>query len=649
MREKGGRDVPHTHRPPLFEVTMPKRVKEPSAYPRINNHQKFSAMRLIPVINQKNYFTNYLKKDTQYLGRKIRERPENDESRVVVVQLGSRNLKVGFADEAQPKTLPFCLAKPQGYYGEEDAHEDTDLYEDGLADVKQSFVDRLKFYKTRIVPNAAQICTDFNSRQEGTAVIDQDSKVKVEGSDKIYCQETDIPATHNLFRPVIRGVLNEDPHYYRSAQEMLSDISGILSHAMTSSQGLDIKDMNSQKYDVIIVAPDLLSRRALALFVDLLFGIGFANVAIIQEAVAASYGAGISTACVIDVGAETTSVSCVDDGACIADSRVKLDFGGDDITKAFGKLLSQIKFPGNPDEHTLEKLKEKFMTVNEADISVQLYQYYLGGRKYDFKVYNEVMLPVLGLFYPDLFTIVPKLPWRFSLLPRSMDPYSSHTNEPISDADINIRMNTLAVMGQSYLDKPTGSAETAAVVAAAAAADEDDPDTSVMDAEDADDGEISRDGTPAADASGKNDGKEKTEKSAKLLQINAFESLDPTSTAVAALDLAIIESIKQAEKLSGTPKQYYENLLVIGGGAKIPGFHALLTDRLLMWNQSRLKELGEVGVMAMPRDMDPEFLSWRGGCVYSNLKVIDEMWTTSHEWEVLGPRALHYKAALYIL
>lgn len=40
-----------------------------------------------------------------------------------------------------------------------------------------------------------------------------------------------------------------------------------------------------------------------------------------QESLAATYGAGISNACVIDIGAVKTSVTCVDDGLVVAETR----------------------------------------------------------------------------------------------------------------------------------------------------------------------------------------------------------------------------------------------------------------------------------------------------------------------------------------
>lgn len=41
----------------------------------------------------------------------------------------------------------------------------------------------------------------------------------------------------------------------------------------------------------------------------------------LQESLAATYGAGISNACVIDIGAVKTSVTCVDDGLVVAETR----------------------------------------------------------------------------------------------------------------------------------------------------------------------------------------------------------------------------------------------------------------------------------------------------------------------------------------
>ena len=40
-----------------------------------------------------------------------------------------------------------------------------------------------------------------------------------------------------------------------------------------------------------------------------------------QESLAATYGAGISNACVVDIGATMTSIACVDEGLVLPDTR----------------------------------------------------------------------------------------------------------------------------------------------------------------------------------------------------------------------------------------------------------------------------------------------------------------------------------------
>jgi actin-related protein 8 len=41
----------------------------------------------------------------------------------------------------------------------------------------------------------------------------------------------------------------------------------------------------------------------------------------IQESLAATYGAGVSNACVVDIGAVMTSIACVDEGLVLSDTR----------------------------------------------------------------------------------------------------------------------------------------------------------------------------------------------------------------------------------------------------------------------------------------------------------------------------------------
>jgi actin-related protein 8 len=109
-----------------------------------------------------------------------------------------------------------------------------------------------------------------------------------------------------------------------------------------------------------------------------------------QESLAATYGAGISNACVVDIGATTTSIACVDEGLVIADTRwgvpaislqpimtvygrVRLGVGGDDITELLYVLLKKIRLPYREmdlvrsyDWNIMEELKTKICTLTEV-------------------------------------------------------------------------------------------------------------------------------------------------------------------------------------------------------------------------------------------------------------------------------------------
>ena len=51
----------------------------------------------------------------------------------------------------------------------------------------------------------------------------------------------------------------------------------------------------------------------------------------------------IGYACIVDVGDQKTSVSCVEDGISHPDTRIHLDFGGSDISQVSHKSHQKCK------------------------------------------------------------------------------------------------------------------------------------------------------------------------------------------------------------------------------------------------------------------------------------------------------------------
>ncbi len=88
---------------------------------------------------------------------------------------------------------------------------------------------------------------------------------------------------------------------------------------------------------------------------------------------------------------------------------------------------------------------------------------------------------------------------------------------------------------------------------------------------------------------------------------------------VAPLDTAIITSITHAAK--GDEKkarEYFGNIMFVGGGAKTPGLWSTLEARL----KSKRPDLGDKGIVVSinPRDMDGQLITWKGGAVFGNLQ-----------------------------
>lgn len=64
-----------------------------------------------------------------------------------------------------------------------------------------------------------------------------------------------------------------------------------------------------------------------------------------QEGLSASFAAGLPSGCIIDIGAAKTSISCVDEGLIINDTRMVQGYGGDDMVDMFLQIAKTIQFP----------------------------------------------------------------------------------------------------------------------------------------------------------------------------------------------------------------------------------------------------------------------------------------------------------------
>lgn len=635
----------------------------------------------------------------------------------IVIHPGSSNIRIGRATDAFPRTVPTVIAIPTvgeqkhapkaperaaNDEGEVLFGEDFDTIK---ATVTKDFKARMRFYKRRMLPNSREAAANFNKKQQPEIIPDHNDPFKKEwldindpefrsraffvGDDALKLPIGDKFPNWKFRYPIVKGNFNESPDDYQSPHEVLGDLYHILLHLL-AQMDLQKKDLAGLK--AILIIPDFYDKTYVEAWTNLLFKtVGFGKVGVIQEAVAATFGAGATTACVVDIGAQTTSVACVDDGMIIDDSRIFLNYGGDNVTETFTKLLLQQLFPYKDinlnsrvdDWELAQTLKHNFVTFQDADIAVQLYNFYKrrpfeSTEKYDFKVFDEAMLAPLGLFYPEIFQIPPKEA-HHTLFTDSVDQYNGKPDNPYSKAQENV------LQGSHYSDMV-----------------EEDLLTRVVEEK-----VIAKASNPYA----------------RPLPPTLVTADNARHLSQTPLEKAIIDSITAAGIATdfGKIKKLYDNLLIVGGGfAKIAGHDLILSDRINIWRpkhlssnsldeiveyatkqrarseaerkklvleyKTRRHEAGDaaakvedielleeevleiesltkteidwdhvealsekggsmtVNVLPPPREFDPEMITWKGGSVYGRLKVVNEMWISDKDWDVLETRSLYYKS-----
>lgn len=243
--------------------------------------------------------------------------------------------------------------------------------------------------------------------------------------------------------PFFRNNFNTEG--YSSSRELLGDIERIIVDSIDSELGIS-RD-NLKHYSVVLLIPDLYDDLYLREMADMLMrSIGFKQMCLQQEGIAAVLGAGVSSACVVDVGAATTTVSCVDDGYVVPETRVMLNFGGDDITEALFTMLMRNAFPWRDadlsrwqDFMTLDLLKQKMVVLSEGDVSLNVNDFFARRpgektRKYAVRTYDEIILAPYLLFAPRMVSWDKKRVEQPKLWSREVDDFAEFGGNAITTA-----------------------------------------------------------------------------------------------------------------------------------------------------------------------------------------------------------------------
>lgn len=705
---------------------------------RTDNNMDMTSWPQVISINQKNYYTDYLKRDEQILAvrsqqeearsKMVKEAKDRDRalaqgrpigpdgdvemdedqedledeassgSKCIVLHMGSQNLRVGLASDALPKTVPMVIAKrAEASEAEDDDGEPAPKrakLENGLVpnepekrfgdDFAKKFTGmsndlkvRMRANKRKVLPQSRDMVTSHNRRHTYDTITDMNDTMRIEwtdvstkpeyvtGMDALRIPDDSNPR-YRLYWPIRHGWINEAA--YNSARLLWDDIRIIILEAIKSQLGIQPRDLD--QYSCVLAIPDYYERIYVTTLLDMaLTEFAFSKVSFIQESLAASFGAGVMTACIVDIGDQKTSVSCVEDGMIVENSRVNLKMGGQDITNLFVRMMLYNHFPyadinlkRRYDYLLAEELKQKLLTMTEADISVQMYDFHLRApnqetRKYSCKIYDEVILPVLSLFRPEMFDHTGKLQDRHKLVDRSYDIYDRKPNDPSSTAQSEM---LVAIAPEDVLSS-TKPKTNGALTNGHAEGPSDSRRPSVSNIPhlngDTADGtplpshassparQLDEAGTPQPDEAGTPlpitfdtmAVRIQEEEPEEPLTIERRDDILP----VYPLFAAVMTSINHAAK--GSPQRtrdFLQSIMLIGGASITPGLSSHLEETLQGQMPGYAKE---IIVNKPPRELDAQVVVWKGGAIFGRMSRTNDSWINGFLYERLGERVLSHK------
>eukprot|EP00252_Welwitschia_mirabilis_P012774 TRINITY_DN28261_c0_g1_i3.p1 TRINITY_DN28261_c0_g1~~TRINITY_DN28261_c0_g1_i3.p1 ORF type:complete len:592 (-),score=115.29 TRINITY_DN28261_c0_g1_i3:241-2016(-) len=545
-------------------------------------------------------------------------------SDIVVINPGSENVRIGLASWPAPVTVPHCLAhrmnspmdeqalrfktnreqvyrkplSPLQQQEREEAYKEIESelrvqspnhdlqkqfclnkgdYIDGYNSQRRSYEDqtnpwtRAKENKSNVLPKSE------NANKCG----EEDCMIEIEDDNNtlrtiIYGEEAmriSPSQPYIMRRPIRRGHFNISQFY--SMQQILEDIYRIWDWILKEKCNLPLE--NRRKVSAVLVLSESFDVREIKEMVSvILHDLQFEYVVVHQESLAAISGNGVGLACVVNIGAQVTSILCIEDGVTLASSGVILPYGGEDISRSLlwvqQHRLAWPSISTDPmsrpiDLQMLNKLKEKHCMFREGDcdaldeisfseshVPIQVYQVNL----------SALNIPPMGLFLPSLF-----LPDEYPAPPR---PWS-HDYEDVLEDSSHTEFTRKLDAFDTYI-------------------------------------------------SGNNYGMTMSE----LSEYNPFQFGNEDNCV--GLAEAITRSILSIGRID-VEKKLFSSILLVGGVALTEGLVGTLEDKVLEAIPSN-ESIETVEVLQ--HKSDPINAAWKGGAILGILDLNRESWIRRDDW-----------------
>lgn len=560
---------------------------------------------------------------------------------IVVIHPGSLYLRLGKASDTFPVTIPHCIARRHSIPTKQKHHEDAWLVRpethhselmaqqvQGLNGAQEMLLSRPTTSSALRRPTRLDQLADFNklSRADVSEVMSslhwtslRHSPSYLVGQEALYVKPND---GYDLHWPMRRGCLNVHKNIGGTLSAVVQDIEDIWLTALRNY--LKISSDNSKNFQAVLLIPDIYRRQHVRELTNLLLErIGFEAVYVVQESVCATFGAGICSACVVDVGDQKVSVSCVEDGLSQPATRLCMQFGGSDLSRCFHWLLTRLSFPYKDcdlsrrmDALFMQELKENHCHLEQDVQGAQDHQVLLRRPsqhvvKYVVRMGDERILAPLAAFFPDMLGL------KGDHLYRRPEKFASDPGDPNDD---DYLAQTMSRHEQAARQRKKDNVDVQNVSQENSLYD----DAQLDDDDLMDQSELTAKGRPEEELD---------------------EAINASSPGhLMGIHEAIVMSIDRCDS-DEMKKRMYSNIVVVGGGLMFPGAHSWLHHLLSSLIPSNIRlSIEMMDVITRPKEMDPRMTCWKGGAVMSCLDTAQELWITTDEWKKYGVRVLRERA-----
>ncbi|CAN5958008.1 unnamed protein product [Sphagnum jensenii] len=534
-------------------------------------------------------------------------------SDIIVINPGSANVRIGHASSKAPITVPHCIAhhlwindkkegsakrsSHKGAVGEKwvcavpnmityDYLTEYMLFDSDVCSMLQKLTQSSFFFVLQFgtaLLSAARSLPNTHDVTENGMAMEEDKRSKpfcryICGEDSLRIA-ADEP--YCLHRPMCRGRLNVSTHY--SLQQVCNDVYRIWDWILTEKFNLAAK--SRRNLSAVIVVPDTLDNREVKeLLMVVLRDLQFHSAVVFQECVAATFGNGVSSGCIVNMGAQVTSVMCIQEGVAIPTTRSVLSFGGDDITRCLLWVQQQRQtwphIDSDPlhdplDFQTLNNLKETHCSMREYEqrVATEIRCRTAGEPTRVYKVsLSALNVPAEGLFYPSL-----SAPEEYSAL---MRPWYHVDHEDVADDSLQEANKRNEAMEPGFVN---GNLNGAYVSAGNA------------------------EGFPA----------------------NSEDNMrDRVEELSIGLQQCIVNSILSIGRMD-LQKKLFASIQLVGGVALTKGLVDAIEERVLHTIPAH-ESVDTVEVL--PNRMDPSTAMWRGGAVLAVLDSGRDLWVQYEDW-----------------